>query len=98
MQKAMISLPAHDAIMSSLPALLSASFRGEKHSAITTPESSNQSEYPPMLAVATPDATSAMPLGTPPHSLDSQLIHEESEFAMKRGEPLTRGGGRKIKR
>ena len=38
----MIALPAHDAIMSSPPAELSASFRGEKHSAMTEPESSKK--------------------------------------------------------
>ena len=65
-RNAMIAFPAHDAMMSSLPAELSASLRGEKHSATTTPESWKNNEYPPMLAAATPLGKSAVPLGTPP--------------------------------
>ncbi len=95
---AMIALPAHDAMINSLPAELSASFLGEKHSATTTPESGKKIEYPPMLAEDTPSGTPATPLATTPPPLDSQLMQEESEFAMNVGSPSTRTGGRKIKR
>ena len=42
-------------------------------------------------------ASEYAPLGSPP-PLDLRLMHEESEFAIKQGRPLTRTGGRKIER
>jgi hypothetical protein len=53
---------------------------------------------PPMLAEGTPAARRANPREDPTPLLVPQLMQEESELARKIGSPLTRAGGRRIKR